>query len=198
MIEWFNDNAGAVQAASTLVLVGVTIVYVYLTRNIASAARSSVRETRELVKTSREQADAAHVMAAEATRARSLGALPIVVAEYAGGSTPNKINVKAKNHGVGTATALQIRLVLEFDEQTKETPQFLLALALAPDEEIKRAIHIEPFLADAIIRQSQHPSFECTYRDALGAEFRTFTTKEAFNIDGENETGKFALGTDSS
>lgn len=42
-MDWLNDNAGAVQALATLVLVGVTFWYAHLTRKISEATRLSSR-----------------------------------------------------------------------------------------------------------------------------------------------------------
>lgn len=42
MIEWLNENAGAVQAVATAILVLVTIAYVWLTRAVASATKQGV------------------------------------------------------------------------------------------------------------------------------------------------------------
>lgn len=43
MIEWLNTNAGAIQAVTTIVLVGVTAWYVVLTRQMVQATRTSQR-----------------------------------------------------------------------------------------------------------------------------------------------------------
>lgn len=43
MIEWLNENAGAVQGAATLALVLITLWYVLLTRAIVQATRRSQR-----------------------------------------------------------------------------------------------------------------------------------------------------------
>lgn len=36
-LGWLNTNAGAVQAVATVILVGVTVAYVFITRNLAHA-----------------------------------------------------------------------------------------------------------------------------------------------------------------
>jgi hypothetical protein len=43
VIEWLNTNAGAIQAVTTFVLVGVTAWYVVLTRQMVQATRTSQR-----------------------------------------------------------------------------------------------------------------------------------------------------------
>lgn len=43
MVEWLNNNAGAIQAVTTVVLVAVTTWYVALTRQMVQATRTSQR-----------------------------------------------------------------------------------------------------------------------------------------------------------
>lgn len=43
MIHWLNDNAGAIQALATIVLVGITYWYAHLTKQVADATRRSQR-----------------------------------------------------------------------------------------------------------------------------------------------------------
>lgn len=53
MMKWLNDNAGAVQAIATIVLVVVTAWYVIHTRRMARKATDSARAADELVAESR-------------------------------------------------------------------------------------------------------------------------------------------------
>jgi hypothetical protein len=64
VIDWLNDNSGAVQAIAVAVLVLVTAVYAGLTWWVARATRR--------------QADASVEMAREMREARHAGVLPVV------------------------------------------------------------------------------------------------------------------------
>jgi len=55
LIQWLNQNAGAVTAFATLVLAGLTAWYVILTREIAIASRDTVRLATEAQEAERRQ-----------------------------------------------------------------------------------------------------------------------------------------------
>ena len=62
-IKWLNDNAGAVQAIATVVLVAVTVVYAWRTHVISKATEKQAEATRL-------QAEASQVIAEEAKEQR--------------------------------------------------------------------------------------------------------------------------------
>jgi hypothetical protein len=56
-MRWLNENAGAVQAIATVVLVVVTSIYVYLTRSLAEATRNEVEATLQEVEATRQEVE---------------------------------------------------------------------------------------------------------------------------------------------
>ena len=54
-MHWLNDNAGAIQAISTVVLVFITTWYVLVTRWIAKSAAEDVRQMRETLRVNQER-----------------------------------------------------------------------------------------------------------------------------------------------
>ena len=58
MIDWLNDNSGAVQAISVAVLAVVTAVYAWRTWSISRATRNQAEATRVLAEATRDMVDA--------------------------------------------------------------------------------------------------------------------------------------------
>ncbi len=126
MIDWLNDNSGAVQAISVIVLAVVTAVYAWRTWAISDATKKQAKastqmadQTRELAEATRDQAiasarmadearkeaEASRVMAREMEQARYAAAKPIIqlkVRQFASDPRPN-VDSQLRNVGVGPA-----------------------------------------------------------------------------------------------
>ena len=138
MIDWLNDNSGAVQAISVIVLAVVTAVYAWRTWAISDATKKQAKasthmadQTRELAEAARDQAiasarmadearkeaEASRVMANEMEAARYAAVKPIIqlkVRRFANDPQPNA-DSQLRNVGVGPA------INIEFDVSSGET-----------------------------------------------------------------------------
>ena len=138
MIDWLNDNSGAVQAISVIVLAVVTAVYAWRTWAISDATEKQAKastqmadQTRELAEAARDQAiasarmadearkeaEASRAMAKEMELARYAAAKPIIelnVRRFADDPRPNA-DSRLRNVGVGPA------MNIEFEGSTGET-----------------------------------------------------------------------------
>lgn len=108
MIDWLNDNSGAVQGISAVILVGVTSVLVAVTAWYA-------RETRRIAKSTADQARASH----DIVRATLVPVLEQYVAgqEMVSGSQSETAvhyyRVDFKYWNIGTGPAINIRWSLD-------------------------------------------------------------------------------------
>ena len=151
MIDWLNDNSGAVQAIAVVVLVLVTAVYAILTWRIAGAARR--------------QADASVEMARQMREQRLFTSRPIVLlfplAEERGqegirlaleGPLPDSTPVRLTNVGPGIAVAVNVPYKLDGADPEERIIDYLLAgssetegyfyLSPAEDAEHRRVLRI--------------------------------------------------------
>ena len=99
MIDWLNDNSGAVQAMAVVALVLVTAVYAVLTWGIAAAARR--------------QADASMEMAREAREQRLSGVQALILLQHGGHEDlGTKICVRFRLMNEGNGPAMAVRRVV--------------------------------------------------------------------------------------
>jgi hypothetical protein len=222
-VQWLNDNAGAVQALATIVLIGVTTAYVMLTRSISrstqkqaeathqevEATRQEVETTRQLVDARREQveisrtlvesavtqANATQALAEESRRGRSLTYLPVVAAQFAG-STGNRIKIQVTNHGSGAALAVRVQWFARAPAIVASSELIDVAAFLSAGESITRETVVNDAEGQRVLTQSAGHGFthNCQYLNINGAEYQTQIRGNEFDLVPLNDAAKFALG----
>lgn len=213
-MDFLNDNSGAIQGITTVLLVLVTLIYVVLTRSIskssresgdaarrtaeatvalASAAEVTTRAAVESSAAVATQARASSAQAEEATRARALSVLPLVIARF-DRLGDRHLRFAVVNQGLGPAVSIRVQWIAE-----KSGGGLLGATpALRPGEEYEGAQPVSSGERHAIAAAVTHGTltFRCVYMDVLGGEYESGTSSTDLGAIGLNLQGRFTLGDD--
>lgn len=185
--DFFNQNEGTVIAITTSVLVGVTALYAWHTRELAWGSYQLVTETREMVSNTKEQL--------------RQGVLPLLV--FDNPLRPPSAFVAVKN--IGTGPALNLRCWVEFKvpgsviHRNEDTSPSRRAFSLqvlgvgqlvgAPGQSgvTEWKISLDQI---APIDQVTDISFKALYQDVYGGWFRSVS--RIARIDGNWEPAEFS------
>lgn len=189
MIDWLNDNSGAVQGVAAIASILVLVVLVLVTRYYA-------RETERIAKATDEQAKVGSEMAREMSLSRQDESRPVLdlhkIPQDAFGTGPEamqeamgqlrtEVYVWCTLKNIGKGPAMNIKAQIEQDIGSAE--EVLGTLSLGDEEERK------PF---TIRKANGEYYLEVHYQDVYG---RTFFSRRAVTFDqGDPRVGALETG----